>query len=97
MRIYAREHPADLRTRQGPKLIVFPRADIALLPYRPIREESTLRTLSLNHEKLAALREIRNALVGKANPPTSTLVGVAALFREDALVEIEAVAVIPER
>jgi enamine deaminase RidA (YjgF/YER057c/UK114 family) len=53
--------------------------------------------VGLNHERLAALREIRNAFVGKVNPPTSTLVGVAALFREDALVEIEAVAVIPER
>jgi enamine deaminase RidA (YjgF/YER057c/UK114 family) len=57
----------------------------------------TYYVVGLNHERLAALREIRNAFVGKVNPPTSTLVGVAALFREDALVEIEAVAVIPER
>lgn len=57
----------------------------------------TYYIVALNHEKLVALREVRNTFVGKADPPTSTLVGVTALFRDDALIEIEAVAVVPER
>jgi enamine deaminase RidA (YjgF/YER057c/UK114 family) len=35
------------------------------------------------------------AYVNKDRPPASTLVGVAALFQEDYLLEVEAVAVIP--
>jgi enamine deaminase RidA (YjgF/YER057c/UK114 family) len=46
-------------------------------------------------ENLAALREVRNAYVNKANPPASTLVGVQSLFQEDYLLEVEAVAVMP--
>jgi len=51
--------------------------------------------VGLNHEKLLALRELRNSFVNKENPPASTLIGVAALFSEEAQIEIEAVAVIP--
>jgi enamine deaminase RidA (YjgF/YER057c/UK114 family) len=51
--------------------------------------------VGLNHEKLLALRELRSNFVNKENPPASTLVGVAALFSEEAQVEIEAVAAIP--
>jgi len=51
--------------------------------------------VGLNHEKLLALRELRGSFVNKENPPASTLIGVAALFSEEASIEIEAVAVIP--
>ena len=51
--------------------------------------------VGLNHEKLLALRELRSSFVNKDNPPASTLIGVAALFSEEASVEIEAVAAIP--
>jgi enamine deaminase RidA (YjgF/YER057c/UK114 family) len=48
-------------------------------------------------EQLATLREIRNKYVNKDNPPASTLVGVPSLFRDDCLIEVEAIAVIPEK
>ena len=51
--------------------------------------------VGLNHEKLLALRELRSSFVNKDNPPASTLIGVAALFSEDASIEIEAIAVVP--
>jgi 2-iminobutanoate/2-iminopropanoate deaminase len=51
--------------------------------------------VGLNREKLTALREVCDQFINKANPPASTLAGVAALFREDALIEVEAVAVVP--
>jgi 2-iminobutanoate/2-iminopropanoate deaminase len=51
--------------------------------------------VGLNHDKLVAIRNVRDQFINKEHPPTSTLAGVQALFREDALVEIEAVAVIP--
>jgi enamine deaminase RidA (YjgF/YER057c/UK114 family) len=51
--------------------------------------------VGLNHEKLLALREARDQFIDKDHPPASTLAGVQALFREDAMVEIDAVAVVP--
>lgn len=51
--------------------------------------------VGLNHEKLLALRAVRDEFLEKAHPPVSTLVGVQALFREDAMIEVEAVAVVP--
>src|SRR5215467_1933255 len=48
-------------------------------------------------EKLAALREVRNAYVNKDNPPASTLIGVAALASDDYLLEVEAVAALPAK
>jgi 2-iminobutanoate/2-iminopropanoate deaminase len=51
--------------------------------------------VGLNHDKLLALREARDGFIDKVHPPVSTLAGVQELFREDALIEIEAVAVIP--
>jgi enamine deaminase RidA (YjgF/YER057c/UK114 family) len=50
----------------------------------------------LNHDKLVALREVRDQFIDKEHPPVSTLAGVQALFREDAMIEVEAVAVIPK-
>jgi len=46
--------------------------------------------------QVPALREIRNRYVNSANPPASSLVQVKGLVREEFLVEIEAVAVVPE-
>jgi enamine deaminase RidA (YjgF/YER057c/UK114 family) len=51
--------------------------------------------VGLNHDKLVALREVRDQYIDKEHPPASTLAGVAALFREDAMLEVEAVAVVP--
>jgi enamine deaminase RidA (YjgF/YER057c/UK114 family) len=36
-------------------------------------------------------RNVRDQFIDKEHPPTSTLAGVQALFREDAMIEIEAV------
>ncbi|HEX7423035.1 MAG TPA: RidA family protein, partial [Terriglobales bacterium] len=44
-----------------------------------------------------ALREVRDSYVNKDHPPASTLVGVVALANDDYLLEVEAVAVIPEK
>jgi enamine deaminase RidA (YjgF/YER057c/UK114 family) len=49
----------------------------------------------LNHDKLVALREVRDQFIDKEHPPVSTLAGVQALFREDSMIEVEAVAVVP--
>ena len=43
--------------------------------------------------QVAALRTIRDEYVNTERPPASTLVEVSRLFRDDVLVEIEAVAV----
>ena len=43
--------------------------------------------------EVAALRTIRDEYVNTEQPPASTLVEVSRLFRDDVLVEIEAVAV----
>jgi 2-iminobutanoate/2-iminopropanoate deaminase len=51
----------------------------------------------LRPESLAVLRQARNKYVNTANPPASTLVGVAGLFREDLMIEVDAIAVVPDR
>ena len=43
--------------------------------------------------EVASLRAIRDEYVSTAQPPASTLVEVSRLFRDDVLVEIEAIAV----
>src|SRR6266849_1260281 len=48
-------------------------------------------------ENLSVLREVRTMYVNKANPPASTLSGVAALALDDYLIEVEAVAAIPAK
>ena len=48
-------------------------------------------------EYLPTLREVRSSFMNKDKLPASTLVGVTALFQEDYLLEIEAVAVVPEK
>jgi reactive intermediate/imine deaminase len=46
--------------------------------------------------QLSAVREVRDKFINAANPPASTAVEVKRLFREQFLIEVEAVAVIPE-
>ena len=50
-----------------------------------------------NPQLLPILRDVRDAYVKKEAPPTSTLVGVTSLFQDDYLLEVDAVAVIPEK
>jgi enamine deaminase RidA (YjgF/YER057c/UK114 family) len=47
----------------------------------------------LDVRNLPALREVRDQYVDLASPPASTLVEVRRLFRDDVLLEVEAVAV----
>jgi reactive intermediate/imine deaminase len=46
--------------------------------------------------QLPVVREVRDKFINTANPPASTAVEVKRLFREPFLIEIEAVAVVPE-
>ena len=43
--------------------------------------------------QIASVRAVRDEYVDTENPPASTLVEVSGLFREDVLIEIEAVAI----
>jgi enamine deaminase RidA (YjgF/YER057c/UK114 family) len=49
----------------------------------------------LDKQRLQILRSVRDTYVDKDHPPVSTLAGVQTLFRDDCLIEIEAVAVVP--
>lgn len=55
----------------------------------------TYYVVGLNREKLVALRTVRDQFIDKEHAPASTLAGVQALFREDAMLEVEAVAAVP--
>jgi reactive intermediate/imine deaminase len=46
--------------------------------------------------QLPVVREVRDKFINTANPPASTAVEVKRLFREPFLIEVEAVAVLPE-
>lgn len=46
--------------------------------------------------QLSAVREVRDKFINAANPPASTAVEVKRLFREQFLIEVEAVAVVPD-
>ena len=50
----------------------------------------------LDVSQLPAVREVRDKFVNTANPPASTAVEVKRLFREGFLIEVEAVATVPE-
>jgi reactive intermediate/imine deaminase len=50
----------------------------------------------LDAAQLPAVREVRNKFINIANPPASTAVEVKGLFREGYLIEVEAVAVVPD-
>ncbi len=45
---------------------------------------------------LPIVREVRNEYLAGATPPASTAVGVTGLFMPDLLIEVEAVAILPE-
>nr|MCU0626826.1 RidA family protein [Gemmatimonadaceae bacterium] len=47
--------------------------------------------------QIAALREIRARYLDMTRPPASTFVQVTRLYRDDLLIEIEAVAAVPIR
>ena len=49
--------------------------------------------LDMSHRPI--LREVRDSYLNKAAPPASTLVGVTALAYPEALIEIEAIALLP--
>jgi reactive intermediate/imine deaminase len=55
-----------------------------------------LNSFFLDISQLATFREVRDKYINLANPPASTAVEVKRLFREGFLIEIEAVAVVPE-
>jgi len=55
-----------------------------------------LNSYFVDISQLAAFREVRDKYINRANPPASTAVEVKRLFREGFLIEIEAVAVVPE-
>ncbi|HEX2331056.1 MAG TPA: RidA family protein [Candidatus Angelobacter sp.] len=52
---------------------------------------------SYKAEYLPVLREVRDRYINKTNPPASTLIGVAALANDDYLLEVEAVAALPNK
>ena len=47
--------------------------------------------------QIAVLREVRDRYVNRAAPPASTLVEVRRLFRDDVLLEVEAIAAVRQR
>ena len=51
---------------------------------------------NLKTDMLPVIREVRNGYINTDHPPASTLVGVTALANDDYLLEVEAVAVVPE-
>jgi 2-iminobutanoate/2-iminopropanoate deaminase len=51
----------------------------------------------LDGSHLVKFREVRDRYINPANPPTSTAIQVAGLFRPEFLVEIEAVAVVSRK
>jgi enamine deaminase RidA (YjgF/YER057c/UK114 family) len=50
----------------------------------------------LDMRNLPGLREVRDRYVNVAAPPASTLVQVSGLFRDDVLLEVEAIAAVRE-
>lgn len=55
-----------------------------------------LNNYMVDMSQLPLLREVRDKYVNTSNPPASTTVEVRRLFREEFLLEVEAVAVVPE-
>lgn len=56
----------------------------------------TIYVCNYQPEQLPTIRAVRNLFVSAAQPPASALIGVAALFHPEVLVEVDAIAVIPE-
>jgi enamine deaminase RidA (YjgF/YER057c/UK114 family) len=55
----------------------------------------TYYVVGLKPEHVPIIREVRRKYLNAANPPASTLVGVAALVVPEWLIEIEVIAVVP--
>lgn len=55
----------------------------------------TIYVRGFEPDQLAVIREVRDRYVDVARPPASALIGVAALFHPDVLIEIDAIAVAP--
>ena len=51
--------------------------------------------VGLDHDKVLALREVRDKFLDRDHLPASTLTGTVALVRDEFLIEIEGVAVVP--
>ena len=58
--------------------------------------KSNLYVVGFKPEHLPILREVRGQYFVAAQPPASTLVGVAALAGPDWLIEIEVIAIVPD-
>jgi len=58
--------------------------------------KTNLYVVGLKPQHVPLIREVRSRFVSAEHPPVSTLVGVSALVGPEWLIEIEAVAVIPE-
>jgi len=58
--------------------------------------KTNLYVVGLKPDQVPILREVRSRFINPEQPPASTLVGVSALVGADWLIEIEAVAVVPE-
>jgi reactive intermediate/imine deaminase len=55
-----------------------------------------LNSYFVDMTQLPAFREVRDSYINTSAPPASTAIKVAGLFREGFLLEVEAVAVVPE-
>jgi 2-iminobutanoate/2-iminopropanoate deaminase len=51
--------------------------------------------VGLDHDKVLALRDVRDKFLDRDHLPASTLIGAVALARDEYLIEIEGVAVVP--
>jgi enamine deaminase RidA (YjgF/YER057c/UK114 family) len=58
--------------------------------------KTNLYVVGLRPEHVPLIREVRSRYVAPDHPPVSTLVGVSSLVGAEWLIEIEAVAVVPE-
>jgi enamine deaminase RidA (YjgF/YER057c/UK114 family) len=58
--------------------------------------KTSLFVVGLKPEHVPVIREVRSRYVSAEHPPASTLIGVSALVGPDWLIEIEAIAVIPD-
>ncbi len=83
-----------LQTEQAFRNIEFALAAVGTTFQNVVK--TSLFVVGLRPEHVPILREVRSRFVSADTPPVSTLVGVSALVGPDWLIEIEAVAVIPE-
>ncbi|MDZ5450743.1 RidA family protein [Labrys sp. ZIDIC5] len=56
----------------------------------------TIYVQDYDPSQLPIIREVRNRWIGEQHKPASSLIGVASLFQPGVLVEIDAIAVLPE-